>query len=68
LPSITIPIWETQEYADCFISPTIWNPTAWQNFGKYLNGADWEKPPFGIYHAIWNTILGTALNPLNAHG
>ena len=23
---------------------------------------------FGIYHAIWNTILDTALNPLNAIG
>jgi len=23
---------------------------------------------FGTYPAIWNTKLGTALNPLNAHG
>ena len=27
-----------------------------------------RTPQFGIYHAFWNTILGTALNPLNAHG
>ena len=27
-----------------------------------------KTPQFGINHAIWKTILGTTLNPLNVTG